>query len=140
MKTWDTDRWNAEMLTKTSIALYRECKTCIQEDKIYANTTASQVLFQARTNTLPLNSRNRHSNEDTTCQLCNNEEENLEHFILRCPELSEERGQIKSLQQPYIEEESKVIIDFLFDDSSIMEVKKGHLYRLWQSRKKRLMI
>ena len=56
-----------------------------------------------------------------------------------CTSLTEERRKITSLQQPYEEEENKIMMKFLFDDSSVMEVKKEQLYNLWRSRKKKLL-
>ena len=48
-----------------------------------------KILFKARTNTLNLNWRNRFKlnpdETDTTCPMCMENEETLEHFLLRCP-------------------------------------------------------
>ena len=62
MKKWDEERWKEEMENKTSIKIYRKHKQHVEEDPIYDNTPASTILYQARTNTLPLNDRNRFSN------------------------------------------------------------------------------
>ena len=57
VKKWDTDQWEEEVNSKTSLKIYRNSKKNIQEDTIYDNTPASVILFQARTNTLPLTRR-----------------------------------------------------------------------------------
>ena len=71
--------------------MYKRWKAKIKDD-IYDNTPASAVLFQARSNTLPLNSRKRFTNKITNCSLCEVENETLVHFLLKCPVLSEVRN------------------------------------------------
>ena len=36
---------------------------------------------------------NKRNNFDTTCQLCGTEEEDLEHFLLKCKKLEEKKRQ-----------------------------------------------
>ena len=50
---WDNEQWTSEIETKSSLLLYK-----IQEN-IYDNRP-STILYKARSNTLPLNDRNRH--------------------------------------------------------------------------------
>ena len=91
MKKWDDEKWKEEMTSKSSINLYRKHKQHIEEDPIYDNTPASTILYQARTNTLPLNDRNRFGNTSTDCDLCQAETEDLEHFLLHCQALNTEQ-------------------------------------------------
>lgn len=68
---------------------------------------------------------------------CEAEKEDLEHFILRCPEYRKERRKVKKLQQqPYQEDVvQKVIQDFLFGSSK--EEAKDLVYKFWRMREKK---
>ena len=119
--------------------MYQSAKNNIKEETIYDNTPASVVLFQARTNSLPLEDRKRHESKETTCRLCGEETEDLGHFILSCTKLSEIRSQISPLQRPYISDKSYILKTFVFDteeDHDGMQRRKEWLYQLWRARKK----
>ena len=77
----------------------------------------------ARTNTLNLNWRNKFKNEETKCDLCKQEEESLQHFLLYCPELSNIRMKHRKMQQPYNENIMKEIL--LFDEDNEEEINKN---------------
>ena len=78
---------------KPTLQWYREAKLYTGYDDCYRNNINSDYLAKARTNCLQLeeyfNRRNR--NYDKTCKLCNQEEENLEHFLVVCPRLQSKR-------------------------------------------------
>ena len=76
----DSEKWNEEVQSKTSLTLYREWKKEVKEDLVYDNRPSSIILFKARTATLPLNERKRHIGQSTECDLCGSELENTEHF------------------------------------------------------------
>ena len=90
MTNHDSNKWYEEKSSKTTLGIYNLFKTSIKEEtSIYDNTEESRILFKARTNTLNLNWRNRFKVNpdeiDTTCPMCGENEETLEHFLLRCP-------------------------------------------------------
>ena len=58
------------------------------EQDIYDNTAASEILFRARTNTLLLGIKRKHQDGDIICELCKNGREDLQHFLLRCTSLN----------------------------------------------------
>ena len=139
IQEWDSQQWKNEVDSKTSLQMYQSAKNNIKEETIYDNTPASVVLFQARTNSLPLEDRKRHESKETTCRLCGEETEDLGHFILICTKLSEIRSQISPLQRPYISDKSYILKTFVFDteeDHDGMERRKEWLYQLWRARKK----
>ena len=70
VRKWDQDQWKAEIGSKKSLQVYRKGKQGVQEDTVYDNTPASVILFQARSNTLHLEDRKRHTGEETLCRLC----------------------------------------------------------------------
>ena len=90
-REWDTEIWKEDMRGKSSLKIYREFKLKIKEEKFYDNRDSSDYLFQARTNTLPLNTAKRHTGGDTKCDLCNNENEDLIHFLIDCEGLEHKR-------------------------------------------------
>ena len=69
---WDNEQWTSEIKTKSTLLLYRNFKDKIQEENIYDNRPSSTILYKARSNTLPLNDRNRHKNKETHCIACGN--------------------------------------------------------------------
>ncbi|XP_043202706.1 uncharacterized protein LOC122370834 [Amphibalanus amphitrite] len=138
MISWDDKRWKEEVETKTSLKVYKRWKLKIKEDDVYDNTPQSRILFQARTDTLPLNARKKFTKERTNCALCEAENEDINHFLLECPVLNEVRVNHRELQQPYLEDKEEVIMRFLFDkERRNMEEKKQILYSMWTLRTKR---
>ena len=138
---WDTGRWREGMERKTTLKIYKENKEKIGGvDYLYDNRAASVVLFQARTNSLPLHDRVRFIREDSKCPLCGAETENLEHFLLWCQGYEEERKNVLALQQPYQENKEQLIARVLFDfqDKTEMERVKEEIYRFWRIRERKL--
>ena len=121
------------MEKKESLDIYRIWRKEIKEEKVYDNRYSSVVLFKARSNTLPLNDRNRHIGGSTKCTLCDGQKEDLHHFLLECPQLSDIRVKSLILQQPYEEDKVNIIGNFLFENTEI-EKKKEVLENLWKKR------
>ena len=133
----DSKRWLEEIREKTSLEIYSEEKKEIKEELLYDNRPSSVILYRARANCLRLNDRNRHQGGEVGCKLCGAEMENLNHFLLECGELSEERKLITELQQPYQENRKKIIGNVLFKVEGI-EKRKENIYRMWKKRDKKL--
>ncbi len=83
---------------------------------MYANDKDSVILFKARTNNLNLNDRKRFWREDTKCDMCGAEKEDLKHFVM-VPRAAytDERRKSPRLQQPYKEIEDDIIGNYLFE-------------------------
>ena len=109
MRELDTREWKREMDGKTSLTIYRKWR---QEkggqEEIYSNDYGSQLLFKCRTNNLQLNDRKRFRGEETTCDVCGAEREDLNHFLLWCAGYCEERRKSVKSQQPYVREEEEI--------------------------------
>ena len=89
---YDYTKWKEGIDRKTSVDIYKKFKYKIKEEKCYDNRESSKVLFQARANCMTINYRHRHiEGKDTTCDLCGNGAEDLEHFLLKCESLENER-------------------------------------------------
>ena len=132
LRRWDSENWRKEIESKSSLNIYRYWKKEIKEETFYDNRWSSKLLFLARTNSLPLNIRNRHTNGKVHCNICDmNVNEDLEHFLIDCPRLENERC------QKYIEEKDvkdDAIGKFLFEVSNIEE-KKEMIQKMWKKRK-----
>ena len=82
-RTWDDKMWKAEVENKDSLYIYKKWKLKVKEEvEMYDNTFSSVIFFRARTNSLLLNRKNRHTGGNTRCCFCENVEEDLIHFIL----------------------------------------------------------
>ncbi len=137
MNDWDTEQWKQEMAGKTSLNIYREWKKEIKcENEIYDNTPASVILYKCRANVLPLNDRKRFKGEATKCIMCENENEDLTHFLLLCPGYRKIREQVDKLQQPYIQDKDTVIGNLILNNKEIEEDKEK-IYEFWKVREKR---
>ena len=93
VKDRDTRIWRENMEEKDTLKWYREGKRNIQYDQCYRNGLNSKLLARARTNTLKLEEviHRRCREHDKTCRLCGLEDEDLKHFILKCPRLRNKR-------------------------------------------------
>ena len=140
-KKWDSKKWEDEVKERTSLGMYKEWKTEIKEDLVYDNKPASMVLFRARTATLPLNDRKRHTGQSTECVICGCEKEDLKHFLLDCPDegISQERCKTILLQKPMRENQETIMGTFLFESENIEE-KKDILYNMWKARRRTLKV
>ena len=101
MIIWDLNIWKAELEVKTTLQIYQKN---VGDEEIYDNRPSSNILNKARTNTLQLNDRNRHTNKEINCMVCDKDEkEDIYHFMLHCTAYKEEQSHSTHLQQPYIE-------------------------------------
>ena len=73
--------------------IYSKYKQDIREVTWFDNRLESKLMIRARVNTLDLNWRKRFKNEDTRCERCHYEIEDLEHFPLHCNPYSDIRQQ-----------------------------------------------
>ncbi len=127
MRECDTTEWKQGVDEKSSFRIYREWRAEIGgQEKIQDNRQASDILFKCRTNTLKLNVRNIFLNEDTKCEMCGNENEDLKYYFLLCPAYSADGQKSIKLQQPYQEEENNIIGDLLFEKKTLEKQRKQY--------------
>ncbi|XP_068218538.1 golgin subfamily A member 6-like protein 6 [Palaemon carinicauda] len=130
----DGKKWRDEIKEKNSLEIYEQEKGQIGEEMFYDNKPNSIIMYRARANCLKLNDRKRHeAGGRVECKLCGAVNEDLAHFILECPDLSDERRKIVELQQPYEEEKKKIIGNVLFKKEGI-EKRKEYIYQMWKKR------
>ena len=133
----DNRLWREELDRLISVGIYREWKKKIKEERFYDKTEGSIVLFGARANSLRLNYSRRHTGGDTTCEICGEGQEDLEHFILKCSKLEGKR--MIELLGDRGREEKEIIGELLFSGERIQDVK-DMLGRMWRERENRIMI
>ena len=134
MIKWDRNIWEDELEMKTSLQIYKKNKNDFGEEEIYENRPSSIILYKARTNALQLNDRNRHTNKEIHCLVCDTDDkEDIYHFMLHCTAYKEQRSQSIHQQQPYLESDQNKVGHFLFDKENIEE-KKELLFTTWKIR------
>ena len=74
MIKWDRNIWEDELEMKTSLQIYKKFKNDFGEEEIYDNRPSSTILYKARSNTLQLNDRNRHTNKEIHCLVCDTDD------------------------------------------------------------------
>ncbi len=75
-------------------------------------------------------------NEETKCEMCGSEKEDLKHFLLWRPAYSDERQKNIKLQQPYQEGEENAIGELLFGNN--IEETKETIQKFWKIREKKM--
>ena len=131
-KEWDSNKWKKELGEKSSLRTYRTYKLEIKEEKFYDNRESSKYFFQARTNTLPLNTTRRHTGGDTKCELCDNENEDLIHFLIDCKGLEHKRN--KYIMQKNLNEDKEMMIGSILFGKNDKEKIKAMIEVMWKYR------
>ncbi|KAH7965221.1 hypothetical protein HPB49_004766 [Dermacentor silvarum] len=88
----ETSMWQSTIDQKSSLALYTVHKTAISVERLYDNSVGSALLFETRAGALRTKVYRRcfdQSVDDSTvqCRACGDDEENIEHIVLRCDRL-----------------------------------------------------
>ncbi len=120
------------MERKSSLKIYREFKLKIKEKNSNDNRDSSKYLFQARTNTLPLNTTKHHTGGDTKCELCDNENEDLIHFLIDCKELENKRN--KQIMEKNLNQDKEVMAGKILFGKEDKEDIKYMIDRMWKFR------
>ena len=121
IKEYDTQLWLQGMYQKPTLKWYMMGKQRIEYENCYRNNNHSTYLAKARTNSLQLEEHlgRGQPNYNTNCKLCGLGEENLEHFVVECPELEGKRNK-KLMEGPSMTSEEKTI-QILFKSKNYQE-------------------
>merc|ERR1712121_524952 len=134
MKNYDTKLWIKTLEEKSTLKYYREGKASMGYEGCYRNNAGSMLYAQARLNALKLEEaigRGKH-NYNQTCKVCGLEEEDLLHFIMKCPRLDKRRNQ--GILDNGIEEPEEKLIHFLYKQKNHQE--KGKMIKdMWYARR-----
>ena len=123
------------MQEKETLKWYKRGKKKIGYDNCYRNTQSSKLLARARTNTLQVEEyvHRRDRNHNRICKLCRLEDEDLKHFMLRCPKLRSKRNN-RIMRKWYNEDKDQQLIDILFNEKDYDNVRKM-VRAMWILRK-----
>ena len=93
VKEYDTIKWYEGMSKKQSLRFYIKEKSEIQYDLCYRNSLSSTFYARARINSLKLEEQKGRGkvNYNKSCRLCEEEEEDLVHFITKCKNIEQKR-------------------------------------------------
>ena len=131
IREYDTNTWKQNMQNKSSLQYYREWKNKIENPNIYKNDYQSKIIFQARTNQLPLNDRQ----EDKSCKICITENEDIIHLLYKC-------NGYKNIREKYqiIKQEEDFINGYkqLCFSVKNVNIAKKYINEVWVKRKKLL--
>ena len=100
INSYDNKIWCSNMNEKSTLTLYRQYKDKVNEIKWFRNGVKYSTFMKARSNTLKLKWRNWGIGQNKMCDLCCNEIETLEHFLLDCTKLQIARNYYLELQRP----------------------------------------
>ena len=89
VKAYDTEKWNDGLRNKTSLRFNVKEKKEIRYDLCYRNNNKSMFYARARINALKLEEHKGRGIEgyNKICKLCEEEEEDLVHFVSKCRKL-----------------------------------------------------
>ena len=124
IKQYDTAKWEEGMIKKTSMKYYIKEKKEIQYELCYRNNRNSMFYARARTNSIKLEEHKGRGIADynKTCRLCNEETEDIVHFLTRCKKLEEKRD-YNLLDRNITDSEDRMRI-LLFRNKKCYEVGK----------------
>ena len=120
---------------RDTLKWYRDGKKGIQYDQCYTNNLNSKIFARARTNTLQVEEfkHRRNRDHDTICKLCGTEEEDLEHFIIRCPRLVNKRN--RGIMNKWRNvDKHRQMVDILFNEKKYEKISQM-LRAMWLYRK-----
>merc|ERR1712179_771878 len=125
-------KWFDEMSKKQSLRFYIKEKMEVKYDMCYRNSISSSYYARARINSLKLEQIGRGKvNYNKTCKLCEEEEEDIIHFTIKCEKLEQKRNYNlidKKIDDP--EERMRVL---LFRNENRQEVSRM-IKGMWDTR------
>ena len=130
----DNSQWENELKERKTLKYYKEGKIKIGYEHCYRNNVNSQFLAMTRINALGLEEAKKRGNRfhNATCKLCNYEEEDLVHFVIKCPKLEDKRN--SEIINNNIANPEERLIHSLFKQKKYQETGKM-LKSMWYKRK-----
>ena len=129
-----TQLWLKTLDEKSTLKYYKEGKISMGYENCYRNNADSMFYARARLNALKLEeamSRGK-PNYNKTCKVCGLEDEDLLHFMIKCPKLDKRRNH-EILENGMRDPEEKLIY-FLYRQKNHQE--KGRMIKdMWYARR-----
>ncbi|KAH7965447.1 hypothetical protein HPB49_007795 [Dermacentor silvarum] len=135
----ETSMWQSAMDQKSSLALYRVHKTTISVERLYDNSAGSALLFETRAGALRTKVYRRRfdqSVDDSTvqCRACGDDEENIEHIVLRCDRLCPRQPEGTTLPEALGFVEARNDQNTNVRPLSATSITKARLLKWWSGR------
>ena len=136
LEEWENNEMINQIKEMKSLQIYRDNFEKINSNSshLYDNSFGSTLLFEARTNSLPLEEKINKKNKK--CKVCQIEEENLEHFLIKCPAYNTIRNQYKIFTDSKLESKDIIRKLLFIDDKDMTEIinRKNLLRKMWEER------
>ena len=137
VREYDTVKWRQGLLGMKTQIYYCLGKKKMGYDYCYRNTYDSTFFAKARLNSLKLEDQIGRGKRryDKTCKLCGRENEDMVHFIIKCPALESDRDH--DLMDSRLTNPQEKMVNLLFGKSNPREVG-GMIRRMWHRRRSML--
>ena len=134
IRIYDTHIWRNNLEKKSTLKYYKEGKTKMGYEFCYRNNINSMFYARARLNSLKLEEAKGRGKPyyDKICKMCGLEEEDLLHFIIKCPTLERRRNYSildNSLQVP-----EERLIQCLYKQRNYQEIGRM-IKEMWYARR-----
>ena len=133
VREYDTMIWYNEMSKKQSLRFYIKEKMEVKYDMCYRNSLSSSYYARARINSLKLEEQigRGKENYNKNCKLCNEEEEDMVHFIVKCEKLELKRN-YNLIDKEIVDPEERMRV-LLFRNENRQEI--GRMIKdIWETR------
>merc|ERR1711895_347532 len=109
-RNYDTQLWEKELRDRKILKYYKEGKGKLGYEFCYRNNVNSMFYARARLNALSLEEARGRGKAyyDKICKLCEQEEEDLLHFMIKCPYL-EKRRDYEIIDESVVEPKERLI-------------------------------
>ena len=134
IRKYDTQIWEKDLKEKVILLYYREGKGKMGYEICYRNNINSMFLARARLNSLRLEEAMGRGNRfhNKTCKLCKQEDEDLLHFMIKCPCLERKRNY--EILDKEIKEPRKRLIHCLCKQRKYQETGRM-IKEMWYTRR-----
>ena len=134
MRIYDTQLWKNNLEKKSKLRYYKEGKIKMRYENCYRNNVNSMFYARARLNSLKLEEAMGRGKPyyNKTCKVCGLEEEDLLHFIIKCPVLEKRRNY--NILDINVEVPEERLIQFLYKQKNHQETGKM-IKDMWYARR-----
>ena len=136
-RNYDTQLWEKELRDRKILKYYKEGKGKLGYEFCYRNNVDSMFYARARLNALSLEEARGRGKVfyDKTCKLCGQEEEDLLHFMIKCPYL-EKRRNFEIIDESVVEPKERMI-KCLFKQNEHQKTGKM-IKEMWGTRRNKM--
>ena len=136
-RNYDTQLWEKELRDRKILKYYKEGKGKLGYEFCYRNNINSMFFARVRLNSLSLEEARGRGKAfyDKICKLCGQEEEDLLHFMIKCPYL-EKRRNFEIIDESVVEPKERMI-KCLFKQNEHQKTGKM-IKEMWGTRRNKM--